>query len=148
MGELYDRALAERGFVVAAIDFRQAPCLQHPAGSADVTRAVRWIPRVCGPPRGRRLADRTNRLLERRPPGAAGRMQARRARAPSTGPRRGPATGARTAERLGAAAGDLAELTVYDGQSHGFGHRRGTATDAFVEDLSLFLARHLAVPAV
>ena len=43
MGELYDRALAERGFVVVAIDFRQAPRFQHPAGSADVTRAVRWI---------------------------------------------------------------------------------------------------------
>jgi acetyl esterase/lipase len=43
MGELYDQALAERGFVVAAIDFRQAPRFQHPAGSADVTRAVRWI---------------------------------------------------------------------------------------------------------
>jgi acetyl esterase/lipase len=43
MGEFYDRALAERGFVVVAIDFRQAPDFQHPAGSADVTRAVRWV---------------------------------------------------------------------------------------------------------
>ena len=57
MGEHYDRALAERGFVVVAIDFRQAPRFQHPAGSADVTRAVRWIrgPRTTSAPIGPRI---------------------------------------------------------------------------------------------
>jgi acetyl esterase/lipase len=48
-----------------------------------------------------------------------------------------------------AAAGGLVEMTVYEGQSHGFGHRPGIATDAFIEDLNSFLARHLgSVPAV
>jgi hypothetical protein len=47
-----------------------------------------------------------------------------------------------------AAAGGLVELTVYDGQSLGLGHRPGTATDAFVEDLNSFLARDLAVAAI
>lgn len=42
-GELYCRALAEAGVVVAAIDFRQGPQHQHPAGSADVATAVRWL---------------------------------------------------------------------------------------------------------
>lgn len=43
VGELYCRALAEAGIVVAAVDFRQGPAHQHPAGSADVTAAVRWV---------------------------------------------------------------------------------------------------------
>ncbi len=42
-GALYQRALALAGFLVAAIDFRQGPDFQHPAASADVTAAVRWL---------------------------------------------------------------------------------------------------------
>ncbi len=42
-GRLYDEALAQRGFVVAAIDVRQAPRFRHPASSADVATAVRWV---------------------------------------------------------------------------------------------------------
>ena len=42
-GHVYDEALARRGFVVVAIDFRQAPHFRHPAASADVATAVRWV---------------------------------------------------------------------------------------------------------
>lgn len=42
-GELFNEALARRGFVVAAIDFRQAPRFRHPAASADVATGVRWL---------------------------------------------------------------------------------------------------------
>ncbi|MEZ5561118.1 MAG: alpha/beta hydrolase [Pseudomonadales bacterium] len=42
-GALYDRALAARGFLVVAIDFRQGPEHQHPAASRDVAGAVRWL---------------------------------------------------------------------------------------------------------
>ncbi|MAP95231.1 MAG: hypothetical protein CMK07_09810 [Ponticaulis sp.] len=42
-GKLYDEALAEEGYLVVAIDFRQSPDYQHPDGSADVTAAVRWV---------------------------------------------------------------------------------------------------------
>ncbi len=42
-GQLYDRALAANGFAVVAIDFRQAPCHCHPAASADVISAIRWV---------------------------------------------------------------------------------------------------------
>ncbi|MFO1014030.1 MAG: alpha/beta hydrolase [Caulobacteraceae bacterium] len=42
-GVVYDRALALAGFVVVAIDFRQGPEFKHPAASADVTAAVRWV---------------------------------------------------------------------------------------------------------
>ena len=42
-GRVYDRALADAGYLVVAIDFRQSPDYQHPAGSADVTAAVRWV---------------------------------------------------------------------------------------------------------
>lgn len=41
-GVLYCRHLAAAGFVVAAIDFRQAPAHRHPAASRDVVGAVRW----------------------------------------------------------------------------------------------------------
>jgi acetyl esterase/lipase len=48
-----------------------------------------------------------------------------------------------------AAAGGEVELTVYEGEKHGFGHRPGQATDAFIEQLSSFFVRHLAAdPAV
>lgn len=42
-GRLYCQALAGAGFVVASVDFRQGPQHQHPAASADVTAAVRWL---------------------------------------------------------------------------------------------------------
>ncbi len=42
-GALYDRALAEAGFLVVAIDFRQGAEHPHPAASADVAAAVRWV---------------------------------------------------------------------------------------------------------
>ncbi len=42
-GALYNRALAEAGFLVAAIDFRHGPRFQHPAASEDVANAVRWL---------------------------------------------------------------------------------------------------------
>ncbi len=42
-GVLYDRAIAAAGFIVVAIDFRQAPAFHHPDGSADVVAAVRWV---------------------------------------------------------------------------------------------------------
>lgn len=42
-GAHYDRALARADFLVVAIDFRQGPDHQHPAGSDDVTAAVRWL---------------------------------------------------------------------------------------------------------
>jgi acetyl esterase len=43
VGELYCAALAQAGFVVASIDFRQGPAHRHPAASADVAAAVRWL---------------------------------------------------------------------------------------------------------
>ena len=43
VGRLYCEALAEAGFVVASVDFRQGASSHHPAGSADVTAAVRWL---------------------------------------------------------------------------------------------------------
>lgn len=42
-GTLYQRAIARAGFLVVAIDFRQGPDFQHPAASADVVAAVRWV---------------------------------------------------------------------------------------------------------
>lgn len=42
-GARYDRALAERGYLVVAVDFRQAPEWTHPAASADIVAAIRWI---------------------------------------------------------------------------------------------------------
>jgi acetyl esterase len=40
-------------------------------------------------------------------------------------------------------AGGHVELTEYEGQSHGFGHRPGPVTDMFVADLVSFYRRHL-----
>lgn len=42
-GTLYQRAIAAAGFLVIAIDFRQGPDFRHPAASADVVAAVRWV---------------------------------------------------------------------------------------------------------
>jgi len=42
-GALYDRALAEAGFVVVAIDFRDGPEFKHPAAIEDVTKGVAWL---------------------------------------------------------------------------------------------------------
>lgn len=42
-GVVYDRALAANGYLVVAIDFRDGPEFQHPAASADVAAAVRWV---------------------------------------------------------------------------------------------------------
>ena len=41
--EVMDRALAESGIVVAAVDFRQAPEHPYPAQVADVNLATRWL---------------------------------------------------------------------------------------------------------
>jgi len=43
IGAAHGRALAECGLVVVAVDFRQAPSHRHPAASADVAAAVRWV---------------------------------------------------------------------------------------------------------
>lgn len=42
-GALHDAALARDGVLVAAIDFRMGPEFKHPAASADVAAAVRWV---------------------------------------------------------------------------------------------------------
>ncbi|MBV9580003.1 MAG: alpha/beta hydrolase [Chloroflexi bacterium] len=42
-GALYDTALAQSGLLVVAIDFRMGPDFKHPAASADVAAAVRWV---------------------------------------------------------------------------------------------------------
>ena len=41
-GHIYDKQLAQAGYVVAAIDFRCGPEFQHPAASIDVNAAVHW----------------------------------------------------------------------------------------------------------
>lgn len=41
--KLYCEALAKSGLVVVSIDFRQSPTFKHPAGSADVAAAVRYV---------------------------------------------------------------------------------------------------------
>ena len=41
--EVMDRALAESGVVVAAVDFRQSPDHPYPAQVADVNLATRWL---------------------------------------------------------------------------------------------------------
>jgi len=41
--EVMDRALAESGIVVAAVDFRQSPGHPYPAQVADVNLAIRWL---------------------------------------------------------------------------------------------------------
>jgi acetyl esterase/lipase len=243
MGELYDRALAERGFVVAAIDFRHAPRFQHPAGSADVTRAVRWVREAadllggdgsriglvgsssgghlallaaCRPNESEHLDPHAGgvRTPDAEPTSASvscvaalwppvdpltryrfaldqlesGRPELRELYAAlaegSTGyfgsePVMHHASIARIVEAgearalpplwicypsedtnvprpivdhlrdAWAGAGGQVEMTVYEGESHGFGHRPGPATDAFIEDLNSFFARHLgSVPAV
>jgi acetyl esterase len=243
MGELYDRALAERGFLVAAIDFRQAPRFQHPAGSADITRAVRWIREradvlgvdgsrigLVGSSSGGHLAvlaacrpDEPEHLqpdpgevrdpdarpesasvscvaalwppvdplaryrfaLDRResgPPelreryaalvqGSIGYFGSEPVMHRASIPR---IVEAGEASRLPplwicypsedanvprpivdhlrhawAGAGGPVEMTVYEGQSHGFGQRTEAATDGFLDDLSSFFARHLgSVPAI
>lgn len=236
MGEVYDRALAGRGFLVVAIDFRQAPAFQHPAGSADVTRAVRWIREsadllgadgsrvgLVGSSSGGHLAllaacrpDEPEHLqpgpgepqpdvgpgsasvacvaalwppvdplaryrfaldrLESGPPELRDRYAglvkgsmgyfgsepvmhgASIARIVEAGEARAlpplwicyptedtnvPRPIVEHLRDAWASAGGLVEMTVYEGQAHGFGHRPGAATDAFIENLSSFLARHL-----
>jgi acetyl esterase/lipase len=246
MGEVYDRALAERGFLVVAIDFRQAPRFQHPAASADVTRAVRWVRRsgdllgadasrigLVGSSSGGHLAvlaacrpDEPEHVEPERGLPDPGRDPSPDAAESATvscvaalWPPVDPLARYRFAlDRLAsgpadlrpryaaliegsmsyfgsesvmqsasisriveageasnlpplwicypdqdtnvprpmvehlrdawAAAGGHVQLTVYEGQSHGFGHRPGPATDAFIDELSSFLARHLgSVPA-
>jgi acetyl esterase/lipase len=41
--KLYCAELAKSGLLVVSVDFRQAPDYQHPAGSADVAAAVRYV---------------------------------------------------------------------------------------------------------
>lgn len=41
--KLYASELAQRGLLVVSIDFRQSPEFQHPAASADVAAAVRYV---------------------------------------------------------------------------------------------------------
>lgn len=47
VSEVYCRALARTGVVVASIDFRQGPAHQHPAASIDVLNAMRWAHLHC-----------------------------------------------------------------------------------------------------
>lgn len=42
-GSYYNRALAAAGILVVAIDFRQGPDFKHPAATADIAAAVRWV---------------------------------------------------------------------------------------------------------
>ncbi len=42
-GRHYDRALAEAGICVVAVDFRQGPDFKHPAAVEDIAAAIRWI---------------------------------------------------------------------------------------------------------
>jgi acetyl esterase len=42
-GARYDRALAQAGFLVIAIDYRHGPAFKHPIASADVAASVRWV---------------------------------------------------------------------------------------------------------
>jgi acetyl esterase/lipase len=42
-GRHYDLELAQRGWMIIAIDFRQAPAVRHPASSADIAAAIRWV---------------------------------------------------------------------------------------------------------
>lgn len=41
--KLYCTELAKSGLLVVSIDFRQSPAFKHPAGSADVAAAVRYV---------------------------------------------------------------------------------------------------------
>ena len=41
--QVFDRALAACGLVVAALDFRQGPAHRHPAAAADVAAGVRFV---------------------------------------------------------------------------------------------------------
>jgi acetyl esterase/lipase len=246
MGEHYDRALAERGFLVAAIDFRQSPGSQHPAGSADVTWAVRWIRAsadllgadgsrigLVGSSSGGHLAvlaacrpDEPEHLqpapdldpvrssdaepqpmsasvscvaalwppvdplaryrfalerLDSGPPelreryaslvkGSTGYFGSEPVMAQASIARIVEAGEARALPPLWicypsedtnvprpivdhlrdawAGAGGQVQMTVYEGELHGFGHRPGPASGAFIEELSAFLLRHLgSVPA-
>mmetsp|Transcript_13097 Transcript_13097/g.28408 ORF Transcript_13097/g.28408 Transcript_13097/m.28408 type:complete len:272 (+) Transcript_13097:81-896(+) len=51
LDQVCNKALAEAGFLVAAIDFRQGPTHQHPAASQDAIEALHWL---------RNNADRLN----------------------------------------------------------------------------------------
>ena len=46
-GRHYDEMLASRGFIVAAIDFRQGPKHRHPDASDDVAAAIQWAQNLC-----------------------------------------------------------------------------------------------------
>lgn len=41
-GRHYDRRLAQAGFCVVSIDFRQGPDFKHPAAPEDILAAIRW----------------------------------------------------------------------------------------------------------
>jgi acetyl esterase/lipase len=43
VGRHYGLELAKTGVLVVSVDFRQAPAFRHPAASADVTAAIRWV---------------------------------------------------------------------------------------------------------
>ncbi|MDA1074931.1 MAG: alpha/beta hydrolase [Proteobacteria bacterium] len=43
VGDHYNRALAEAGILVCAIDFRHAPAWRHPIAGQDIAAAVRWL---------------------------------------------------------------------------------------------------------
>ena len=43
LGKRYDAALAARGVVVVAVDFRCGATGPHPRGSVDVSSAIRWV---------------------------------------------------------------------------------------------------------
>jgi acetyl esterase/lipase len=220
-GVTYDAELARRGFVVVAIDFRQAPAALHPAASDDVATALRWVrdsagdlgvdPRRLGlvgsssgghlallaacqagpgdpavravvalwPPvdplarydfaldrlagdlsdeerqhyEGLRLA--TERYFGDRPTMAsasiarlvaAGEASALPPLLVAQAERDGNVPAA-IIEDLVAAwsdAGGSAQVDLYEGQPHGFGHLPGAATDRLIDAMDAFLTRHLA----
>jgi acetyl esterase/lipase len=43
LGERYCRAVAESGFTVVSVDFRDGRTARHPAGSDDIVAAVGWV---------------------------------------------------------------------------------------------------------
>ena len=67
-----NQALAERGVLTVAIDFRQPPQAGYPASVCDLNLAIRWLKAQRDRFRRHIQGGRAGRL-ERRPPGAAQR---------------------------------------------------------------------------
>ena len=70
-----DEALAARGILVAAVDFRQPPEAGYPASICDINLAVRWLKSACGRAQ-RNDRCRSVREFQRRPSSRAQRASA------------------------------------------------------------------------